>query len=69
MSDALDEAPCQAEAGDKQHPERWPQHDKDDYHARQTHQRGFVVDGMPVAHGAEYRKCTYNFYIAHEHLR
>jgi hypothetical protein len=55
MSDALDEAPCQAEAGDKQHPERWPQHDKDDYHARQTHQQGFVVNGMPVAHGADYR--------------
>jgi hypothetical protein len=53
-SDAPGEALCQPEAIAEQHPKHWNQHDKDDCHAHQTYQQGFMVEGMPVAHGAEY---------------
>jgi hypothetical protein len=54
LSGAPDETLCQPKARVEQHPKHWPQHEKDDGDAHQAHQQSLMVDGMPVAHGAEY---------------
>jgi hypothetical protein len=55
LSDASEQTLCQLEAAGEHHPNHGCHQAKADYNANQTYQQGIMVDGMPVAHGADYR--------------